>query len=129
MSLLNRSCSLFAGLALWCSPMAGSAQLSGEAKEKGGALGSKTPKVEPAHRTGFSDIAPYLSADGAMLSFYDTREIVADADEILSFITKTMVQQATKDEGTKTGAKILNLLYETSGAKSLAEIYRPDRRR
>jgi hypothetical protein len=122
MSLLNRSCSLFAGLALWCSPMAGSAQLSGEAKEKGGALGSKTPKVEPAHRTGFSDIAPYLSADGAMLSFYDTREIVADADEILSFITKTMVQQATKDEGTKTGAKILNLLYETSGAKSLAAI-------
>jgi hypothetical protein len=102
--------------------MAGSAQLSGEAKEKGGALGSKTPKVEPAHRTGFSDIAPYLSADGAMLSFYDTREIVADADEILSFITKTMVQQATKDEGTKTGAKILNLLYETSGAKSLAAI-------
>jgi hypothetical protein len=107
-------------LAWLCSQTLGSAQLSSEAKERGGALGSKTPKVEPAHPTGFSDIAPYLNADGAMLSYYDTREIVAGADGIVSIITKAMVQQANTDESAKVAAKIFTLLYENSGVKSLA---------
>ena len=122
MSLLNRSCALLAGLALLCSQTVGIAQLSQEVKEKGGALGSKTPKVEPTHPTGFQKIAPYLSADGAMLSFYDTREIVAAADAILSVITKGMLQSGNKDETAKVTAKMVTLLYENSGVKSLAAI-------
>ena len=119
MRVLNRSCSLLAGLVLFCSQIAGSAQQSREAQGNAG-LGSKTPKVQPAHPTGFSDIAPYLSADGAMLSFHDTREIVASADGILSLITKALLQQAGTNEDTKVAVKLITLLYENSGVRSLA---------
>lgn len=122
MTLLNRSWSLLAGLALLCSQTAGSAQQSSDGKEKVGTLGSKTPKVEPAHPTGFSDIAPYLNADGAMLSFNDTREIVASADALISIITKAMLQQAATNQDLKTGARMITQIYENSGVRSLAAI-------
>ena len=122
MHLLQRPCSLLAGLALLCSQMDGGAQIPDGAKERGGALGSKTPKVQPYQPTGISEIAPYLSADGAMLSFYDTREIVASADGIVAFVTKAMLQQAGRNENATAAAKIITLFYEISGVKSLAAI-------
>lgn len=116
MTLLNRS--LFAALAYLCSQTVGSAQLPSEVKE----LGSKTPKVVPSHPSGFSDIAPYLSADGAQLSFYDTREIMGSLDGIVSILTKATLQQAAKDESARMAAKWITLIYENSGVKSLAAV-------
>ena len=122
MTLTKCCCALLAGLVLLCSQTVGGAQLPKDSKENGGSLGSKTPKVAPAHRTGFSAVAPYLNADGAMLSFYDTRELVAGGEAIVSLINNAILQSARQDEGAKLGAKIISLIYESSGVKALAAV-------
>jgi hypothetical protein len=57
-----------------------------------------------------------------LLSFYDTRETVAAVDAFVSMITKAIVQQANTDESAKVAVKMLALLYENSGVRSLAAV-------